>query len=153
MNPYSTVPGFEWSMMASRSTSSDTSMFSTSPDSTLYGGFLPYGYHSLVGAYSGASFSKSSSNMSTGVINPTNEGLTSEQFINMIFGIVGNPQTNQTGGYYLPGGQPSYPPPEGQPFGGSYPTAGGKSPVDNYLNYDQIPQTGFGQSVMPQPTI
>ena len=72
-------------MVASRSTSLDTSIFSTSPQSILYGGFLPPGHHSLVGAYRGASSSNSSSNMSAGVINPTNEGLASEQVINMSF--------------------------------------------------------------------
>jgi len=59
-------------------------MFSTSLESTLYGGFLPPRYHSLVGDYSIASSSNQTSNMSTSVINPTNEGLTSEQFITMI---------------------------------------------------------------------
>lgn len=53
--PYSTVPSFNWSMMTSRGTSSDTFIFSTSLESTWYGGFLPLGYHSLVGAYSRAS--------------------------------------------------------------------------------------------------
>lgn len=140
-------------MMAYRSTSLDTSIFSTSPQSTLYGGFLPPGHHSLVGAYPGASSSNSSSNMSTGVINPTNEGLTSTQYINMISGNVGNPQNNPTGGYYQPGGKLACPPPGGQLFGGYYPTARGKPPIGNYLNYAQMPQTGFGQPVMPQPTV
>ena len=85
--------------MASRSTSSGTSIFSTFPKSTLYGDFLPLGYHFHAGDYSRASSSNPSSNMSTGVINPTNEGLKFEQFINMISGNVGNPQTNPTSGY------------------------------------------------------
>ena len=91
--------------------------------------------------------------MSTGVINPTNEGLASEQAINMISGNVGNPQANPTDGYYPRGGQPSYPPPRVQPFGGPYPIVGGKSPTGNYFNYAQMPQTGFGQPIMPQPTV
>jgi len=47
----------------------------------------------------------------------------------MISDNVGNPQTNQTGGYYLPGGKPSYPPPGGKPFVETYPTGGGKPPT------------------------
>lgn len=92
MTPYFTVPDFDWSTMIPRSVVSDTSMYSTSPECTFYGGFLPLVYHSLAGAYSGASSLNSSSNMSTGVVNPTNEGLASEQAINMISGNVGNPQ-------------------------------------------------------------
>lgn len=42
--------------------------------------------------------------MAADVINPTHEGLASEQVINMIFGNVCNPQANPTGGYYSPGG-------------------------------------------------
>ena len=100
-------------MMASRSTSSHASMFSTSLESIIYGGFLSPRYHSLAGAFLGVSSSNSSSNMSTGVINPTNEGLTSEQFINMISDNVGNPQINPTCGYYSLGRKPWYPPPRG----------------------------------------
>lgn len=72
--------------------------------------------------------------MSTGVINPTNEGLESEQAINMVSIIVGNPQANPTYGYYPLGGQPSYPPPREQPFGGPYSTYGGQPPTENYFN-------------------
>ena len=67
----------------------------------------------------------------------------------MISGNVGNPQANPTGGYYLPGGEPSYPPLRGQPFSGTYPGAGGKLPAENYFNYAQMPQTSFVQHVMP----
>jgi len=76
--PYSTIPGFDWCTMIRRSVATDTSMDSTSLESTLYGGLLPPGYHSFAGAYSRASSSKPSSNMSNGVINPTNEGLASK---------------------------------------------------------------------------
>lgn len=91
--------------------------------------------------------------MSTNLINPTNEGLTPEQFIKLKSGNVGTPQPNPTGVYYLLGGQPSYPPIGGKPFGRSYPTAGAQSQSKNYLNYAQISQNGFGQPIMPQLVI
>ena len=78
-------------MMTSRSTSSNTSMFFYFSIINIVWWFLPPRYHSLVGAYLEAFSSNSSSNMSTGVINPTNEGLAFEQFINMISDNVGNP--------------------------------------------------------------
>lgn len=43
--------------------------------------------------------------MSTGVINPTNEGMASKQAINMISGNVDNPQANPTSHYYPHGGE------------------------------------------------
>jgi len=52
ITPYSTVLGFDWLTMIPRSVLLDTSMYSTSLESTLYGGLLPPGYYSPIGAYS-----------------------------------------------------------------------------------------------------
>lgn len=111
MTTCSTILGFDWPTMIPRSVVTDISIYLTSPDSTLYGGLLPPICHSLIGDYLGVSSLNPSSNMSIGVINPINEGLASEQAINMISGNVGNPQANPTGCYYPPRGNPSYPPP------------------------------------------
>ena len=67
--------------------------------------------------------------MSTGLTNSIVQGLTSDQYVNMIFENVGNPQVNTIGSYYLPGGNPSYPTLRGQPFVGSYATVGGQPPT------------------------
>lgn len=72
--------------------------------------------------------------MSTSVINPTNEGRTSEQFINMISGNVGNPKINPIGGYYPPGGKPSST--RRTTFRWILPYSWGATPTGNYLNYD-----------------
>lgn len=114
---------------------------------------MPPGYQSLYGTYSRASPSSQPLTMSTKLTDPTLQGLTSDQYINMISSNVGNPQANPIGSYYPPRGKPSYPPPGGQPFVGNYPTGGGKPPTLNYPLYGHVPQTGLGQFVVSQPIV
>ena len=90
--------------------------------------------------------------MSTGVINPTNESFASKQVINMISGNVGNPRAYPIGGYYPPGGANIVSSTCRKAFWWTLPYSRGETPAGNYFKYAQMPQTSFGQPIMPQPT-
>jgi len=74
--------------------------------------------------------------------------IASSQQIFMVYGNLGNPQVAPTNVYYLPGGQPPYPPPQGQPVVKFYPTAGGQTST---RTYGKIPKPSLAQPTVAQP--
>jgi hypothetical protein len=131
--------------------SRQSSMFTQSPESFLYGGpSVPSGYQSLSGTFSGASPQPIEQGLLTGS-NGT-KPLSVEDIL-MMSGTIPNPQPQ--GGQLPPGGQPQNPQlsPGGQPQGTQF--ASGGQPQGQYIPTGQYvpqgqPQTQYVPQGQPQ---